>query len=623
MFFRKRSNRCFKPLVFSLLMLTTTCGSAFAGEGHFHQQLSQDEDAAQRETARIPIRWQQPDEAKRGDPEQWVRFKILGINDFHGQLSTGRTVGGRPVGSAAVLAAYLHAADKRAEDGAFIVHAGDHVGASPPVSALLQDEPSIRFFNMLANEHCAEDETHEEHGDHDDTPHQQQKRHAHKYQGDARCNLVGTLGNHEFDEGKAEMLRLIHGGNHANGPFLQADYQGARFPYVSANVVYADSGEPVLPPYVIRRIKGVPVAFIGAVLIQTPTIVTPSGVAGLKFLDEADAINRYVPQLRRLGVRSIVVLIHQGTHQAYYNGPTDGQIDTLSGSIADIVQRLDDEIDIVVSGHAHAFTNALIPNHNGKEILVVQAFSRGTAYDDIDVAIDPESRDVVAKSARIVTTFADVEPGLYPDPAVARLTAAAEKAVAPIIGRVIGTTTALVSGTANAAGESALGNLIADAQRAASGADFAFINGGGIRADIPAGNVTWGDLFSVQPFGNNLISMDLSGTQILRLLNQQWDGQPYARMLKVSGLRYRWDSKRAVGDRVFDLRKQDGTVISANTVYRITVNSFIAAGGDNFTVLTEGTKQFVGGVDLDALIDYIAAQPQPFSARIEGRVTRY
>jgi len=620
MFFR--NPRRFVPIIFSVFTLINS-GATFAAQGHFHQHENQHEDVGLRKIARLPIRWEQEDEMKRGDPKEWVRFKILGFNDFHGQLSTGRTVAGRPVGSAAVLAAYLQAAQKRAKDGAFIVHAGDHVGASPPVSALLQDEPSIRFLNLLANEHCGEAEEHSAQRESDDEDGDTQHNVKHrKYDDDARCNIIGTLGNHEFDEGKTEMLRLLNGGNHANGPFLQSEYQGARFPYVSANVVYADSGKPVLPPYVIRRVKGVPVAFIGAVLTQTPTIVTPSGVAGLKFLDEADAINRYVPQLRRLGVRSIVVLIHQGTRQPYYNGPTDDQLTPHSGSIVDIVQRLDDEIDIVVSGHIHAFTNALIPNHNGKKILVVQAFSRGTAYDDIDVAIDPRSRDIVAKSARIITTYADVEPGLFPNAEVAGLTAAAEQAVAPIIGRIIGQTMAPILRSSNGAGESALGNLIADAQRAASGAEFAFMNAGGIRADIPAGDVTWGDLFTVQPFGNNLISMDLTGGQIVRLLNQQWDGQPYARILKVSGLRYRWDDSLPVGDRVFDVRKQDGTAIDVNTQYRVTVNSFIAAGGDNYLVLTEGVNRVVGGVDLDALIDYIAAQPQPFSASIEGRVTR-
>lgn len=577
-----------------------------------------EQDAGLREIAKIPLHWVDSEHKNKSNPESWVHFKILGINDFHGQLSIGKKVGGRPVGSAAVLAAYLQAAEAESENGAFIVHAGDHVGATPPVSALLQDEPSISFLNMMANDYCEE-------ADDDKSDDKKSKRSSHFKKmnvNQQKCNIVGTLGNHEFDEGKDEMLRLINGGNHVNGPFLEEEYEGANFPYISANVINDATGKPLLKPYIIKRVKGMPVAFIGAVLKQTPTIVTPTGVAGLSFIDEADAINQYVPELRKQGVRSIVVTIHQGTRQRYYGGPTDAEVGALDGSIADIVSRLDDEIDIVVSGHAHSFTNALIPNANGKEILVVQAFSRGTAFDEIDVAIDPRSHDIVEKSARIVTTYADVEPGLSPDKYIAEMVAKAEAAVAPLINRVIGTTVAGITRTANNAGESALGNLIADAQRNKMRTDFGFMNAGGIRADIPAGNVTWGDLFTVQPFANDLVTMNLTGEQIVRLLNQQWEGQPYPRILKISGLSYTWDNALPEGNRIVEVRKDDGSLLDITTTYSITVNSFIAAGGDNYSVLTEGTNRVIGVNDLDALIAYISAMPQPFNAIVEGRINR-
>lgn len=548
-----------------------------------------------REAAARRISWEDRGRDRRDDRDP-VRVKILGINDFHGQLSAGKTVGGRPVGSAPVLAAYLKTAQQGWEDRAIIVHAGDHVGASPASSALLQDEPSISFLNLLGNRACTTARR--------TNPH---------------CNLVGTLGNHEFDEGREEMMRLIFGGNHPSGPFLEDPYRGTTFPYISANVVEADTGRPILPPYVIKRVGGMPVAFIGAVLKGTPNIVTPAGVAGLRFLDEAEAINAYVPELKARHVRTIVVLIHQGGRQTFYTGETapDGQV---TGEIKDIVARLDDEIDVVVSGHTHSFTNALLKNANGKEILVTQAFAAGTAYSDIQLDIDRRTRDVVAKSASIVTTYADVGPGLAPDPTVAELVRQAEEKVAPLVNEVIGVAADNITRTQNSAGESALGNLIADAQRAAMNTDFAFMNPGGIRADLAAGQVTWGQLFSVQPFGNSLVKMGLTGQQIYDLLNQQWQGTG-VRMLQVSGLSYIWDAARPVGERVVEVRRNNQPIDRA-AVYSVTVNSFIAGGGDGFSVLTQGANQVVGPVDLDALVAYLRGLPQPFSAIVENRIQR-
>ena len=555
---------------------------------------------------------------RAANPESWVHFKILGFNDFHGNLEQ-RSLFGRPVGGAAVLASYLQSETAASENGAIIVHAGDQVGATPPISALLQDEPSITFLNMLSNEYCHVDER--EHDRHVDS----HKRHADAHKKDPRmnprCNLVATVGNHEFDEGVSEMLRLINGGIHADGPFLDTNFDGAHFPYVAANVVYADSGKPVLPPYVIKRIKGMPVAFIGAVLKATPTIVTPTGVAGVKFLDEAEAINSYVPELKRKGVRAIVVTIHQGTNQNSYSGPTGTEPVDVGGDIGPIITNLDDEIDVVVAGHWHRFTNALMPNKNGKQILVTQAFSYGTAFDDIDVAIDPSSKDIVYKSASIVTTWADEGPGLTPNEEVAALVDAAATRVQPLVNRLIGTAASEITRTESSAGESALGNLIADAQRSAMGTDVAFMNPGGIRDDMAAGDVTWGDLFTIQPFNNDLVSMDLTGSQIVTLLSQQWVGQTYQRILKTSGISYAWnpaapaDSRVDVGSIMIN-----GSPIDLTATYSVTVNSFMAAGGDNFTVLTSGTNRVIGPVDLDALVDYIETQSQPFSAAIEGRI---
>ena len=539
-------------------------------------------------------------------PEPVVSLNLLGVNDFHGQLSP-RTVAGRPAGGAAVLAAYLKAASN---ESTLIVLDGDQVGGSPPNSALLQDEPSISFLNLLANPHCR--------------PFSRQMKMPRSVQPFAqqRCNLIGTLGNHEFDDGRAELLRLHTGGNHRNGPFLEDEWEGARFPMVSSNVIDQSNGESLLPPYSIYYREGVRIGVIGAVLKETPSIVSPSGVAGLRFIDEADAINRSVAELRRHGVRAIVVALHQGGQQTSYDGPTNPAADTVTGPVVEIIKRLDDEVDVVLSGHAHGFTNALVPNASGKPILVTQAFSAGTAYADIELVISRRSRDIVEKSAVVRTTWADQGAGLSPDPEVAALVAQVDARVKPLVERVVGLAQGDITRTETPAGESALGNLIADAQRVATEAQISFMNPGGIRADLPGGEVSWGALFAIQPFANDLVSMDLTGVQIKTLLEQQWIGQSYPRLLKPSGIQYSWSTSRPQGNRVIEMRDAAGVLINPAATYRVTVNSFLAGGGDNFTVLTEGKNRVVGPVDLDALVDYIEALPQPFSGRLEGRMER-
>ena len=554
-----------------------------------------EDDLAARERAARPVTWKRP--GARRSHGGTVDIKLLGFNDFHGQLLQ-RTTGGRPAGGAAVFASYLRAASEGFAGRTAIVHAGDSVGASPPQSALLQDEPTIQALSMLGNSHC-----------------------SYWFRFNPFCNLVGTPGNHEFDEGKDELLRLLHGGNHPNGPFLQDPYRGARYPNINANVVHEDSGRPLLPPLAIKILGGVPVGFIGAVLEDTPTIVTPDGVAGLEFRDEADSINQYVSLLKLIGIKSIVITIHQGGRQTPFEGPTPTEGgEEMAGEIVDIVSRLDGEVDVVVSGHAHGFTNALLPSMGDEPVLVTQAFSASTAYGDIDLVIDRSSGDVVEKTGRIVTTFADVPPGTTPAADVAALVTAADELTAPLVNQVIASAAGPLTRAPSPAGETALGNLIADAQRAAMGTQLAFMNPGGVRADLEGGEVTWGELFTVQPFGNSMVGMTLTGAQIDLLLEQQWL-QATPQILSVSGLTYTWSASAPAGDRVGEILV-DGAPIDPAASYTVAVNSFIASGGDNFTVLIEGTDRVGGPIDLDALITYVQSLPQPFTAAIEGRITQ-
>ena len=562
---------------------------ANSSEKHFANQDAEISPQA-RAAAAKPVSWRA---ATEPDP---VAVQLLTLNDFHGQLGPGRRVANRPVGSIPVLTAYLKQAMLE-QPASLIIHAGDHVGATPPNSALLQDEPSISFLNLLANSHC-----------------------RYEFKFSTACNMVGTPGNHEFDEGKAEMLRLLNGGNHANGPFLEAPWRGARLPYISANVVDIAAKRTLLPAHLVKRVNGVRIGVIGAVLEGTPTIVTPSGVAGLRFTNEAAAINKEVEYLRRQGIRSFVVTIHQGGSQTAYEGATDPAAGPVSGAIVEIVRQLHDDVDVVVSGHAHGFTNALLPNRNGKPILVTQAFSSGTAYGDIDLEIDRVSGDVLSKTARIVTTWADAGPGLTPDAEAAALLAAADEKVAPIVNELVAVAGATLTRTTTPAGESALGNLIADAQRASMNTEFAFMNPGGIRADLQLGEVTWGELFAVQPFGNDVVKLELTGAQIITLLQQQWSDPNRTRILQISGLRYRYDLSQPVSQRIVSVEKTDGTPLDLTASYVVAVNSFLADGGDGFVVLREARNKVVGPVDLQALIDYVRALPQPFTAAIENRI---
>ena len=508
-----------------------------------------------------------------------LRVKVLAFNDFHGQLSP-KTFNGRPIGGAAVLAAYLKKAQNGMKDHTLIVSAGDLEGASPANSALLQDEPSVMFLSSLANRHCSNRMS-------------------------ERCNLVATVGNHEFDEGLAELQRMLDGGNHVDGPFLEFPYTGAHYPCLAANVIDVNTNETLLHPYVVKKVGKARIAFIGAVLKEAPSMVSPSGVESLRFIDEADAINRCVRDIKTKGIKAIVAVIHQGG-------------DAVNG----IVGRLDGEIDVVISGHTHQLTNTTVNNAAGKPVLVTQAYSAGVAYADIDLEIDPRARDIVKKTATVSMTWGDTGAGLKPDREAAALVAAADAAVQDKVNAVIGTAAHDIVRLQSPAGESPLGNLIADALRRYGGTDFAFMNPGGIRANIPAGAVSWGTLFSVQPFGNRLVRMTLTGRQIYDLLAQQWENPSPPRMLQISGLSYRWtDNGPGVPGTVSTVMK-NGIPIDREATYTVTVNSFLAEGGDDFTVFREGFGTVMEAEDIDVLVSHIRDLPQPFTAAIENRIGR-
>jgi 5'-nucleotidase len=461
-----------------------------------------------------------------------------------------------------------------------VVAAGDLIGASPLLSALFHDEPTIEALNLLGLE-------------------------------------IASVGNHEFDEGYVELLRMQEGGCHpVDGCLDGDDFAGANFQYLSANVIVDHNQKPLLPAYKIRSFGSAKVAFIGLTLEGTPSIVTPSGIQGLSFLDEADTVNALIPEIKARGVEAIVVLIHEGGAQAApapYNGCVG-----ISGAILDIVDRFDDEVDVVISGHTHNAYNCVIDNK-----LVTSASSFGRIVTDVDLVIDRASDEVISMAANNVIVTRDVSLDAAQTALIARYNAIA----APLANRIIGSITMDITRTANAAGESALGDVIADGQLLATtdpslgGAVVAFMNPGGIRADLTYassptgegdGNVTYGEMFTVQPFGNNMVTLTLTGAQIDTLLEQQFTGcgiQNANRILQVSaGFSYSWSLSGTPCNKVDPSAIMlNGVVVDPNASYRVTVNSFLADGGDNFSVLPQGTDRLGGAVDTDAFEAYFTA----------------
>lgn len=529
-----------------------------------------------------------------------LKVKLIAFNDFHGYIKAGEGSSSNP--GVARFSTRIQAL-KAANPLHAVVSAGDMIGASPLTSALFKDEPTIEAMNRIGID-------------------------------------FNAVGNHEFDEGKDELLRMQHGGNHPTDIYsgmglpvdkrVDGEFAGARFKFLAANVTDTTSGQTVLPPYGVKDFLGNKVAFVGMTLEGTPTIVSPSGVAGLQFGDEANTVNALVPHLKAQGIESIVVLIHEGgAATGGINGCTG-----ISGAIVDIVNRLDPAVDLVVSGHTHAAYNCLIPNSAGKNVRVTSGGQYARNLTDIDVLIDTRTKDVLSVAANNLVT--GTGSATAEDPALVDLVAHYDNLAATPKARVIGKITAAISRNTNAAGESALGDVIADAQLDATDdigmgeAVVAFMNPGGIRADLPFnapnGNVTYGDAFTVQPFGNSLVTLTLSGAQIKTLLETQFAnclGQTsFDRILQVSkGLTYNWSAGAACGNKVSSIAL-NGVAIDPTASYRVTVNSFLADGGDAFAVLKDGTARLGGAVDTDAFEAYLQANPAGVAPGAQNRITR-
>jgi 5'-nucleotidase len=541
-----------------------------------------------------------------GDPSdqaekkaQTTKIQILGLNDFHGNLrppnaaSSGGRIGATPAGGVEYLA--THVRQLRATNpNTLFVSAGDLIGATPLISAAFHDEPTIEAFNLMELD----------------------------YNG---------VGNHEFDEGVAELQRMQNGGCHpVDGCFGGDGFAGADFEFLAANVTFKDTGKTIFPPFAIHHFQGVKIAIVGMTLEGTRSIVTQSAVANVDFHDEADSVNALVPHLKKQNVETIIVLLHEGGNVATppgLNETTINQCNVTGGAVLDVVDRMDSEIDVVVTGHTNWGVNCVRPD--GK--VMTGAASAGRLVTDIDLTVSRATKDVIRSETKVNNVI--VTRGVPTAPDLTALVQRYAVLAAPTENRVIGDATAPLLRAANAAGESSLGDIIADAQLWATSegalqtptpcgpAVISFMNAGGIRADItPGGPITYGEAFEVQPFGNILVTMPMTGAQIDAVLEQQFTGGNGILQIPAS-LTYERHPESAAPDRVRNIRIKGEALVSTDT-YCVTVNNFLADGGDGYTVFAQppAASRFFGEIDLDAFARYLTAK-HPTAPGPQNRIT--
>ncbi|MFH8705301.1 bifunctional metallophosphatase/5'-nucleotidase [Streptomyces rubrogriseus] len=542
--------------------------------------------------------------------------QLLSFNDLHGNLeppagSSGRVTEVQPDGTTKTIDAggveYLATHLREARKGnrySITAAGGDMVGASPLLSGLFHDEPTVEALNKLDLD-------------------------------------VTSVGNHEFDEGAKELARLQNGGCHpTEGCYTDKGFKGADYPYLAANVLDEKTGKPLLKPYWVWKQRGVKVGFIGVTLEGTPDIVSAEGVKGLKFKDEVETINKYAKELQRQGVKSIVALIHEGGFPASssynYDCDSPGAGDGISGPIVDIAKNITPQVDALVTGHTHNAYVCTIPDPAGNPRMVTSASSFGRLYTDTTLTYDRRTGDIARTSVKSANHVVTRDVPKAPD--MTRLIGEWSTLAAPIGNRPIG----YVSADINRDGtESPLGDLIADAQFAYGRAqdpetDLALMNPGGIRAPITYtasgaegdGVVTYAEGFTVQPFANTVNLKDYTGAQLIQVLKEQVSGPNEAapKILQVSsGLTYTLDLTRSGADRVVtDSIRLNGAAIDPTATYRVASNSFLAGGGDGFTTLGEGTNELVGADDLAAFEQYLTANSSataPIAPPAADRIT--
>ncbi|MFE7705774.1 bifunctional metallophosphatase/5'-nucleotidase [Streptomyces sp. NPDC057486] len=579
--------------------------------------------------AAMPADAQSRDQGHGNQSASTVDVQLLSFNDLHGNLEppagsagtvtekqadgTTKTI---PAGGVEYLASSLRTA-RQGHPYSITAAGGDMVGASPLLSGLFHDEPTIEALNKIDLD-------------------------------------VTTVGNHEFDEGATELARLQNGGCHpVEGCYEKGTtFKGADFPYLAANVTDEKTGRPILKPYTVWKKNGVKIGFIGVTLEGTPNIVTANGVKGLKFHDEIETVNKYAKELDRQGVKSIVALIHEGGAPASssynYDCDSPGAGDGISGPIVDIAKGISPKVDALVTGHTHQAYVCTVPDPAGNPRLVTSASSFGKLYTDTTLTYDRRTQDIVRTSVKSSSSSNPTSANhvvTRDQPRASDMTdliARWNTLAAPIASRPQGYISADINGRGSTAPEKPLGNLIADAQLEGlapvdkGGAVVAFMNPGGIRADLVYkstgsegdGVVTYGEAFTVQPFTNMMNVVDLTGAQLITALQQQVSGSNEAspKILQVSkGLTYTLDMTKTGAARVVvDTIKLNGAAIDPAKTYRVAMNEFLAGGGDGFAALGQGTNKLVGASDLDLFNAYLSAHSSaaaPLAPPVTDRIT--
>lgn len=479
--------------------------------------------------------------------DQYIQVHLLGVNDFHGQLNNDQTLLGTKVGGAEYLAAYLKKY-RELNENTLVVHAGDMIGGSPPLSSVFQDEPTIEFLNLLKFD-------------------------------------VGTPGNHELDEGVKEMKRLIYGGFHEK----TGDFPGSITSYISSNIIDKKTNTPLLPPYVIKEMNGIKIGFIGVLTTETNQIVLPENRKEIEIIDEVYAINQTVELLKVKGIKTIVVLAHIAAASDLKG--TNPQED-----LAEMAPKINDEVDVIFGGHNHQYANTVV---DGK--LIVQSYSYGKAFSQVSLNIDRTTKDVVKKDANIIVTSQDL---IEPDKETDALLQTYKEKMKDFSNSIVGEIPEGFARKQNPKGESPLAQMIAESARVVMNTEIAFVHHGGIRASLKKGYITQEELFSVLPFDHNLNKLTMTGDQIKLVLEQQWT-EDKDNILQTVGLTYTQDPDAPIGSRILEVKDREGKIIQPDMEYEIAVSNYLASGGDGFTAFKQGKLIESGPMVVTALMEYI------------------
>ncbi|RFA33418.1 endonuclease [Virgibacillus dokdonensis] len=505
--------------------------------------------------------------------EDNLLVQFLSMNDLHGKIDQQYNLD--PDGDG-VFDTYgrmdfvASALKEREQDNpnTFMVHAGDMIGGSSPVSGLLQDEPTVEILEEIGFN-------------------------------------VGTVGNHEFDEGTTEFMRMVNGGEHPEGKGTEG-YDGMNFPQLCANCVDKESGETILPPFHIEEVDGEKIGFIGVNTQASASMVMPDGIADIQFTDEVAAVNEAVATLQQQGVEAIAVLAHI---------PADQAGDGATGEAANLAREVNDAVDIIFAAHNHQVVDGVVDNK-----LIVQASEYGKAFADVDVEIDRTTGDIVKKDAEVVfVKQSDYEA----DPNVSKILTKYEHQIAPMMNEVIGYNRTDLTGDYSNDGDHGLGNLLADGMKSVMNSDFAMMNGGGIRDDLLAGKVTWGDLYNIQPFGNTLMKFEIKGKDLVPIINAQLS-KKYGPDYSISGFHYTWDPEAS---KVVNVTYPDGTPIEEDKTFTLTVNNFMGTSkGSKYRPISDrGKNPVMGPTDLDATVEFVkslnSTEDDPFLYAAEGRIS--